>query len=50
MPEAAMDENYGLPFGQDNIGFAGKVARMKPETKAQRMKGATNGEFRLGVL
>ena len=50
MPEATIDENYRMPFGQNNIGMSGQFRRMEAVAKAQRMQMMTHDQFRLRVL
>jgi hypothetical protein len=49
MPEAAVDENDGLPLWQSNVRHAGERAPMKAEAKAPPVQGTPHGKFRLSV-
>ena len=38
MPEATVDENHRMPFGQNDIGMSGQFWRMEAVAKTQRMQ------------
>ena len=50
MPEAAVDENHRMPFGQNDIGMSGQFRRMETVAEAQHMQMMTHNQFRLRVL
>lgn len=49
MPETAMDEQHGVPLGEHHVGLSGKGS-VNSETKASRVKGLAEEDFRLRVL
>ena len=50
VPEAAVDEDDGLVFAQDDIGLAGKVLAMEAEAVAGAVEHGTDEQFGLGIL
>lgn len=50
VPEAAVNENDGFVFGQNNVGFAGKVFNMQPVPEALCEKKFPDQHFGLGVF
>ena len=50
MPEATVDENHRMPFGQNDIGMSGQFRRMEAVAEAQHMQMMTHEQFRLRVL
>src|SRR5213593_4195665 len=50
VPEAAVDENDGFVFGQDDIGTAGKIPGVKAETETEPVEQGANAHFGGGVL
>jgi hypothetical protein len=50
VPEAAMNENDGLVFRENNVRLAGQLLVMEPVTKACFMKRPTDDHFGLCVL
>ena len=50
MPEATVDENHRMPFGQNDIGMAGQFRRMEAVAEAQHMQMMAHDQFRLRVL
>ncbi|BAK74858.1 hypothetical protein NH8B_0009 [Pseudogulbenkiania sp. NH8B] len=50
MPEAAMDEDHGLVFRENQIGLAGEVFDMQPVAESCCMKGFAENKLGLGVL
>jgi hypothetical protein len=49
VPKAAMHENHGGIFGQDDIGAARQIFSVQPEPESHSMKQRANLDFRLGV-
>lgn len=49
MPEAAVDENRQPVFGQNYVGFAGKVLAMHAKSIAHRMQKRADFYFRFSV-
>lgn len=50
MPEAAVDEDDGFVFGEDDVGFAGKVFDMEAEAVAHLVEEGTNEHLGLGAF
>jgi hypothetical protein len=50
MPEAAMDENSGPVFREDNIGCTGKILAMQPEPITECVKSGPDNDFRFCVF
>ena len=48
MPEAAVDEDGSAVFGEDDVGFAGKVLVVDAVAEAQAPEGFAQKELRLG--
>lgn len=49
VPEAAVNQHDGAPFGQDDIGAPWKPPIMKPVTEPGHVQGFANQHFRSGV-
>ena len=45
MPEAAVDENYAVTAGKDNVGRAGQVLAVQTEAITQRVKQRPDNTF-----
>src|SRR4051794_28434835 len=50
MPEAAMDEDDGLEFREDDVGGAGEATRVQAETEAEAVEGPAQEQLGTGVL
>lgn len=50
MPEAAVDEDNGFVFGEDNVGLTGQLGDVEAKAVAHPMEHGTNEEFWLGIL
>ena len=50
MPEAAVDENHGPPFGKNNVGLARKTADMQAKAKAVGKEKPPHGHLGLRVF
>ena len=50
MPEAAVDENHRMPFGQNDIGMSGQLRGMEAIAKAQHVQMMTHEQLRLRVF
>jgi hypothetical protein len=50
MPKAAMNEDDGFEFRQNDVGTAGKLSDVEAKAIAHSMKQRTNGFFRRRVL
>lgn len=49
VPEAAVNEDDGFVFGQDDVGTAGQFAVVQPEAVAHSMQQGADDDFGLGV-
>ena len=49
MPEAAVDQNGSSVTRKDDVGPAGQIRRVQPETKTCRVQAPAQQQFRLGV-
>ena len=50
MPEAAVDENHRMPFGQNDVGMAGQLWGVEAVAEAQHVQMMTHEQFRLRVF
>jgi len=50
VPEAAVNEDHGLPAGKHDVRGAGKVATVEPEAVAQSMEQPADTKLGLGVF
>ena len=50
MPEAAVDENHRMPFGQNDIGMSGQLRGMEAIAKAQHVQMMAHDHFRFCVF
>ena len=48
MPEAAVDEDYGVVLGENNVGFTWQALVIHPVAKAVVPKGVAEFQLRLG--
>lgn len=46
MPEAAVHQNHGLPTGQNDVGTAGEILRVKPEANPTPVEKGTDKTLR----
>ena len=50
MPEAAIDENDGMPFGEDDVGMSRQFGGMEAIAEAKRMEVVAHDNLRLRVF
>jgi hypothetical protein len=49
VPKTPVNEDDGPVTGQDDVGTAGQLGRMKTKSKSELMQQASDAQFRLGV-
>jgi hypothetical protein len=50
VPKTSVDEDYGIPLGQDNVRRPGKISDVKAEAKSRTMDAFSQKELGSGIL